>query len=163
MPQFPNYSMNNYPQYGNQTYQSSYPQMMQYPNPYMDRLNQMQNQQMMQSAQVPGTNQNPISGKIVESVDIVRATDIPMDGNLYYFPKADGSEIFTKQWLPNGTTQILTYKPINEDFTVGEQKTAIKGSDELTQGIIARIDELSEKIDKLSKPARTKKESASDE
>lgn len=30
-----------------------------------------------------------VIGKIVDSVEIVRSMDIPMDGNLYYFPKAD--------------------------------------------------------------------------
>lgn len=163
MPQFPNYSMNNYPQYGNQPYQPNYPQMQQYQNPYMERMSQMQSPQIMQQAQMAGANQNPITGKMVESVDIVKATDIPMDGNLYYFPKADGSEIYTKQWLPNGTTQIVTFRPQFEDLSNKLTKTGIKGSDELTQGIIARLDELSDKIDKLSRPARTKKENSSDE
>lgn len=157
MPQFPNYSMNSYPQFNNQIYQQTYPQMQQYQNPYMDRMMQMQNQQ------IPQTNQNPITGKIVESVDIVRSTDIPMDGNLYYFPKADGSEIYTKQWMPNGTTQITVFKPFVEDLSTKSKETPIQADNELIQGIIERLDELSEKIDKISKPTRTKKESVSDE
>ena len=158
MPQFPNYSMNSYPQFNNQMYQPSYPQMQQYQNPYMDRIMQMQNQQM------PQTNQNPITGKIVESIDIVRSTDIPMDGNLYYFPKADGSEIYTKQWMPNGTTQILTFKPVIEDLSNESQKNQIQSDNALMDGIMQRLDELSEKIDKLNKPARAaKKESVSDD
>lgn len=157
MPQFPNYSMNSYPQFNNNMYQPAYPQMQQYQNPYMERMMQIQNQQ------IPQTNQNPITGKIVESVDIVRSTDIPMDGNLYYFPKADGSEIYTKQWLSNGTTQILTYKPSVEDLQGNEKKNDIQGFNGLTQGIIVRLDELSEKIDRLSKPVKTKKENGTDE
>ena len=46
---------------------------------------------------------------------IVKATDIPMDGNVYYFPKADGSVIYGKQWLPNGTTKILSFKAVCEE------------------------------------------------
>ena len=42
---------------------------------------------------------------------LVKVTDIPMDGNMYYFPKADGTEIYSKQFMPNGQTRILTFKP----------------------------------------------------
>lgn len=74
------------------TYPNNYQQsMMNMSNPYMDRYNQLQ--QFQQNLQ--GGNQNlQMLGKIVESEDIVKATDIPMDGNMYYFPKADGSMIF---------------------------------------------------------------------
>ena len=157
MPQFPNYSVNNYPQFNSPMYQQAYPQMQQYQNPYMDRMMQMQSQQ------IPQTNQNPITGKIVESIDIVKSTDIPIDGNLYYFPKADGSEIYTKQWMPNGKTQIITFKPVVEDLTSNGGKTQIQAENELIEGIMHRLDELSEKIDKLNKPIRTKKESAADD
>ena len=42
----------------------------------------------MLPTQMSGANQFTPLGKIVESVDIVKATDIPMDGNMYYFPTA---------------------------------------------------------------------------
>lgn len=57
--------------------------------------------------------QNP-NGKIVDSIEMVKFTDIPMDGNSYYFPKADGSEIYSKRWLPNGSTEINTYAKVVE-------------------------------------------------
>lgn len=55
-----------------------------------------------------------LSGKVVESIEVVRATDIPMDGNMYYFPKADGTEVYSKRWLPNGKTEVVTYKTFEE-------------------------------------------------
>ena len=55
-----------------------------------------------------------LSGKVVESIDVVKATDIPMDGNMYYFPKADGTEVYSKRWLPNGKTEVVTYKTSEE-------------------------------------------------
>ena len=93
---------------------------MQSQNPYMDRMNFLQNyQQSLQQPLVPtqmsGANQMSTLGKIVDSIDVVKATDIPMDGNTYYFPKADGTEVYCKQWLQNGTTRILTFKPVFED------------------------------------------------
>lgn len=63
---------------------------------------------------MPTGQQMNVMGKIVDSIDVVKATDVPMDGNLYYFPKADGTEIFGKQWLANGQTRILTFKPVLE-------------------------------------------------
>lgn len=93
------------------TYQGNYQQpMMNMSNPYMDRLTQLQQYQQ---------NLNTFSalGKIVESEDIVKTTDIPMDGNMYYFPKADGTEVYGKKWLANGQTQILTFKPMLDSKT----------------------------------------------
>ena len=86
-------------------------------NPYADRMNFLQNyqqnlQQPMLPTQMSGTNQMSALGKMVDSIDVVKATDIPMDGNAYYFPKADGTEVYCKQWLQNGTTRILTFKPV---------------------------------------------------
>ena len=85
-------------------------QMINQPNPYMDRLSQLQSMQQNMASQQAFT---PL-GKIAESVETVKATDIPIDGNTYYFPKADGSAIYTKRWLPNGTTEIMTYAPVIE-------------------------------------------------
>jgi hypothetical protein len=78
--------------------------MMGMSNFYNDRIAQLQQYQQ---------NLNTFSalGKIVENEDVVKTTDIPMDGNMYYFPRADGSVIYGKQWLANGTTRLLTFKP----------------------------------------------------
>ena len=103
MQQFQNYYPVQMP-----TYPNSYQQpMTSMSNPYLERLAQMQQQH----------NLNTFSafGKIVESKDIVKATDIPMDGNIYYFPKADGTEVYGKRWLANGQTQILAFKQVLDD------------------------------------------------
>lgn len=144
MPQFPNYfpQMNNY----NSPVQ----------NPYMDRMNFLQGyqqnlQQQMLPTQMSGTSQSiNFVGKMVDSVDVVKATDIPMDGNMYYFPKADGTEIFAKQWLPNGTTHILTFKPILNDntdnLTDNQQKHEIKLSESTTNAFMQRFDSLENRL-----------------
>lgn len=141
-------------------------------NPYMDRINFLQNyqqnlQQPMIQAQMPGTNQQmSITGKVVDSIDVVKATDIPMDGNAYYFPKADGTEVYCKQWLQNGTTRILTFKPVLEDnpnnVSSDTEKFKISLSDEVTDVFMKRFDELEKRIDDLMPKktvARAKKES----
>ena len=107
--------------YPNPNYFSQYQQQML--NPYMDRMAQLQQyqqslQQPVVPTQMPGANQQMnVIGKIVDSMDVVKATDVPMDGNIYYFPKADGTEIFSKQWMSNGQTRILTFKPVLIAFT----------------------------------------------
>ena len=143
-------------------------------NPYMDRMNFLHNYQ--QSLQQPAmltpnsgismTNQMSTIGKVVDSIDIVKATDIPMDGNSYYFPKADGTEVYCKQWLQNGTTRILTFKPVLEDnhnnVSSDTEKFKIGLSDEVTDIFMKRFDELEKRIDDLmpkKTASRSKKES----
>ena len=159
-----------------QTYPTFYPQMnnnYQTPtqNPYIDRMAQLQQyQQSLQQPIVPtqmsGANQMSALGKMVDSIDVVKATDIPMDGNAYYFPKADGTEVYCKQWLQNGTTRILTFKPVLEDnpnnVSSDTEKLKISLSDEVTDVFMKRFDELEKRIDDLipkKTVARGKKES----
>ena len=159
-----------------QTYPTFYPQMnnnyqMPMQNPYMDRITHLQQyqqslQQPIVQTQTPVSNQMPALGKMVDSIDVVKATDIPMDGNTYYFPKADGTEVYCKQWLQNGTTRILTFKPVLEDnpnnLSSDTEKFKISLSDEVTDVFMKRFDELEKRIDDLMPKktvARAKKES----
>ena len=140
-------------------------------NPYADRMNFLQNyQQSLQQPIVPtqmsGANQMSALGKMVDSIDVVKATDIPMDGNSYYFPKADGTEVYCKQWLQNGTTRILTFRPVFDDnpnnVSSDTEKLKIGLSDEVTNVFMKRFDELEKRIDDLMPKktvARAKKES----
>lgn len=135
----------------------------------MQRIENLQ--QFQQAIQPPQQMQIqqpfPPIGKIVESVDMVKVADIPMDGNMYYFPKADGSEIYSKQFMPNGQTRILTFKPLLEDnpntLSDEEEKEQITAFKEVLEGIQSDIKTLSEKVDKISKPGKAKKESSDDE
>ena len=155
---------------------SYYPQMqMQQPmmfnqmpqfNPYADRIAQLQAQQQ----QLQATQNMATLGKVVESIDVLKALDVNMDGNVYYFPKADGTEIYTKQWLPNGTTRILTFKPSLDDKvdenTLDEEKMNVEQFNKVVEGILNEIQTINSKIDKISKPStttRSKKEVSEDE
>ena len=106
MQQFPNYfpQMNNYNQ--------------PIPNQYIDRSKQYPTYTQYQQPQMqpPMTNQQfPVLGKIVDSLDVVKATDIPLDGSVSYFPLADGTAIATKQLMQDGTSKITIFKPSNEE------------------------------------------------
>ena len=153
-----------------QPYQNFYPQMnnnyqTQTQNPYMERMAQLQQyqqslQQPIVPTQTPVSNQMSALGKMVDSIDVVKATDIPMDGNTYYFPKADGTEVYCKQWLQNGTTRILTFKPVLEDslnnLPSDTEKLKIGLSDEITDVFMKRFDELEKRFDDLMPKTTTK-------
>lgn len=161
-------------------YQSFYPQMnnnyqMPMQNPYIDRMAQLQQyqqslQQPMSQTSMPGSNQQMnVIGKIVDSIDVVKATDVPMDGNMYYFPKADGTEIFGKQWLPNGQTRILTFKPVldadTNNVSNADEKLKIRLSEEATEVFMKRFDDIEKRLDEFigkKSTNRVKKEAESE-
>ena len=72
-----------------QTYQQSYPQN---PQTYQQPINSLQ-------------------GKTVESLEIAKLIEIPLDGSTSYFPLADGSAIITKQLQMDGKSKTVIYKP----------------------------------------------------
>lgn len=160
-----------------QNYQSYYPFNTNYQpaqqNPYMQRMEYLQQYQQNLQPQVTQpqmSNQLPALGKIVESIDIVKATDIPMDGNMYYFPTADGSVVYGKQWMSNGQTRILPFKPILESETENAssscEKLDLEENRRILEGILTDLQLLNEKVDRMAKPnttTKTKKESATDE
>lgn len=102
-------------------------------NPYMNYGNYY-NQQPIQ--QVQPMQQNvyrptnvELQGKQVSSLEVVKATDIPLDGSISYFPLADGSLIATKQLQVDGTSKITIYKPINEEAKIVEQPKYVTQED----------------------------------
>lgn len=88
-------------------------------NPY---LQQQRFQNIEQQPIIP-TYQQPMQlakssyllGKSVDNIDVVKVTDIPLDGSISYFPLTDGSAIVSKQLQNDGTSKIVVYKPIQED------------------------------------------------
>ena len=154
--------------------QMYYPQYQQPYNPYMQRMENLQqfqqaiNQPMQNNPNLsPGLNMLASLGKVVESMDMVKVADIPMDGNMYYFPKADGSEIYSKQFMPNGQTRILTFKPSLEsepdNVSTEIEKSKFDTLNEFLVGIQNEVRSLSDKIDKIAKPTRVKKGEVEDE
>ena len=64
--------------------------------------------------------QQVLLGKSVDSIDVVKAMDIPLDGTISYFPLTDGSAIVTKKLQSDGTSKTTIYRPVEE-----ENKTSI--------------------------------------
>lgn len=88
-------------------------------NPYLQqqRFQNIEQQPIIPTYQQPMQLAKPsyLLGKSVDNIDVVKVTDIPLDGSISYFPLTDGSAIVSKQLQNDGTSKIVVYKPIQED------------------------------------------------
>ena len=90
-------------------------------NPYINRFYGQQQANMPQPMEMPIQQQNTpqmalnrqniLYGKQVDSLEVVKAIDIPLDGSISYFPLANGSAIVTKQLQQDGSSKITIYEP----------------------------------------------------
>ena len=115
--------------YQNYGYQNPY-QQMPYQPPMQDRLSQLQNQYQQtipQYAPVQQAQQQMfhLNGQVVDSVDVVKAKDVDLSGAVTYYPKADLSEIYTKQLMADGTSRIMTYKAIPQETPQAQAPQAV--------------------------------------
>ena len=135
--------MNNY---GNQ--RGYYPY---FPNNMSETQNRMTPIQPIQ----PPTSAFGLLGKSVDSLDVVKAMDIPLDGSISYFPLTDGTAIVTKQLQNDGTSKTIIYKPVNEEKKQNKQYLTIDEFEEKLAGIdfedLNDIKDLKDEIKNLRK------------
>lgn len=94
-----------------------YQQMQSVPQQIQQPIQQMQQQQMVSQ---PITNIG-LQGKSVDSIDVVKAMDIPLDGSISYFPLTDGKAIVTKQLQMDGTSKTIIYEPVKSENEQSQQ------------------------------------------
>lgn len=118
----------------------SYIQPQYYYNPYNNTPynNNIYNNNPYNNIYTP--QYSSITGKLVESEDIVKNTEIPLN-SFGVFPKADLSCIYYKQWNIDGTTKIVTYVPI-----VSEEPKQITDYGDILNNIQKSINELNKKV-----------------
>lgn len=114
-----------------QTYQQSYPQN---PQSYQQPINSLQ-------------------GKTVESLEIAKLIEIPLDGSTSYFPLADGSAIITKQLQMDGKSKTVIYKPDMSTSTENDFRTNFNSDEtnyikEELKSIKSQIREISDVLKK---------------
>lgn len=152
-----NYYQNYNPMYNNIPYQQNFQRQQQMQTPVAQPIEQYVPQ---------GTYQNKalgLLGKSVDSIDVVKAMDIPLDGSISYFPLADGTAIVTKQLQPDGTSKTIIYKPIEENkkeiqsyITTEEFEKAIKKVD--ISDIQEEIKEIKKEIKDIKKEMKSKED-----
>lgn len=132
-------------------------------NPYNPYINQFYGQQganrpqpmeipiqPQTTTQQPLNRQNNLYGKQVDSIDVVKAIDIPLDGSVSYFPLANGSAIVTKQLQQDGTSKITIYEPKSEKEVV--KYATIEDIDERLEKIdFSDIDDLKDELQDMKK------------
>nr|DAO22938.1 MAG TPA: hypothetical protein [Caudoviricetes sp.] len=106
---------------------------------YVPQPQQRMDPQFMQPQSGPSSYKPPVGlqGKSVDSLEVVKAMDIPFDGSISYFPLLDGSAIVTKQLQQDGTSKMIVYKPAENEaeeqlpkyVTEEDLKNAIKNVD----------------------------------
>lgn len=106
------------PQFGGYVpqYQRMQPQEQQF-----QQFNQPAQQTYPQNPQTYPQASLGLQGKLVDSIEVVKAIDIPLDGSTSFFPLADGSAIVTKQLQSDGTSKTIIYKPSTEPEKAVEQ------------------------------------------
>lgn len=157
-------------------------------NPYMPANQRTQNVEQQYTPYTPYTPQpqqsypqNPqsypqasvgLQGKTVESLEVAKVMEIPLDGSTSFFPLADGSAIITKQLQADGTSKTVIYKPDLEPQKTVEQPKYVteeevkemieNGSDGLLddiQELRRELRNISEDMKELRKPKDTKRKS----
>lgn len=68
---------------------------------------------MQQPMEQPIQNNYNLPCKKVESIDIVKNMEIPLDGSMSYFVLADNSAVVSKQLQLDGTSKIQIYKLVD--------------------------------------------------
>lgn len=138
-------------------------------NPYMPANQRTQNVEQQYTPYTPYTPQpqqsypqNPqsypqasvgLQGKTVESLEVAKVMEIPLDGSTSFFPLADGSAIITKQLQADGTSKTVIYKPDLEPKKPVEQPKYVT-EEEVKEMIESGSDGLIDDIQELRRELR---------
>ena len=131
------------PQYGRNPYIQQPIATQQYQPQATDYMSQMQN-----------AYQKPLGlqGKTVDNIEVVKATDIPLDGSISYFPLVDGSSIITKQLMQDGTSRMIVYIPVETEPKATENKEIYVTEKQLEEKLSTfDNEEIKQEIEKLKK------------
>lgn len=129
-------------------------------NPYMNRFYGQQqanlpqpmdlSQQPQNVPQMGLNRQNILYGKQVDSLEVVKAIDIPLDGSISYFPLTNGSAIVTKQLMQDGTSKITIYEPKTQKNDI--KFATIEDIDKRLEKLgFSEIDDLKDDLEDLKK------------
>lgn len=134
--------------------------------PQMQRLQNLE-QQYPQFAQQPPqqTYSQPqtytppalgLQGKTVESLEVAKIMEIPLDGSTSFFPLADGSAIITKQLQVDGTSKVTIYKPSTEPEEIKDEPKYVTEEQlkELLEAEPDEVEDLKEQIKELKRQLR---------
>ena len=147
-----------YLQQNQQGYPQYYNPLAQVQNRTIDYQQNMSNN-YQQNQIVQGNN-----GKIIAEMSQITANDVPMDGSVAFFPKQDLSEVYAKSWNADGTIRTVTYKPVLDNdlknVPTDTEKLKCELSDEATEGIMNKFDEISDRLGQLEKSLQSQRKTS---
>lgn len=134
--------------YGNPYYNQTQPRY-QSMNPMGQ---QMPTQPYMQPIIPTPTPQQTLLGKVVESIDVVKAMDIPLDGSVSYYPLSDGSCIVSKQLQNDGTSKTIVYKAVELEKVETPKYATMEDVEKAIENIdFSDIDDIKEDVKEIKK------------
>lgn len=130
--------------YGSPYYMPAYPYQQQ-----QQPVTQQTPFQPTQGVQQPAQNVR-LQGKSVDSIEVVKAMEIPLDGTVSYFPLIDGTAIVTKQLQMDGTSKTTVYKPVTKEEDVKEHYITKEELD----GIVSENEDIREEFKDLKRQVK---------
>ncbi len=101
-----------------------------------------QQQQMLQQqfTQMPQQQMLGLKGRLVSSIEEVKATPVDMDGSETYFPHPASNSIYTKSIDMNGNQVIRKYvldtnAGNNQEISINDLATRVKSLEEILEGL----------------------------
>lgn len=132
-------------------------------SPYNRYIPQQPMQQPIQPQQIIPVQQNNLNGKQVESIEVVKAMDIPMDGTVSYFPIADGSAIVTKQLQIDGTSKTVVYKPSEANAKTPKYITSEELENALKEIDLSDVEDLKDELKDIKADIKALKKKKKDD
>ena len=96
-------------------------------------------------------NQMSLLGKSVDSIEVVKAMDIPLDGSVSYFPLTDGSAIVTKQLQNDGTSKTIIFKPVEANNVVPRYITPEELEKALEKLDFSELEDFKDELEEIKK------------
>lgn len=84
----------------------------------------------------------PYVGHPVDKLEDIVSGEVPMDGRMYFFPKADQSCVFGKYWNKDGVLTTVTYVAQNVEAPEKKEDTTMVD-------ILSRLSSIEEKINTI--------------
>lgn len=118
-------------------------------NPYMQQNRYVQQPLQQPLQNTAEFNRIMLNGKQVDSIDMAKTIEYPLDGSISYYPITDGSAIVTKQMMLDGTPKLVIFKPIEEQkeqikyITQEDMKKALDSID------LSELDDIKDEIKDL--------------
>jgi len=133
-----------YYQPNNQRFQPIDPQNSQLGNNAINSINQV----------MPTNNTSMLFGKVVDSIEVAKSVDIPLNGSVSYFPLANGSAIITRQLKNDGTSKLSVYKLSDEKEAIPKYVTEEELNKAMKRFDNNDVRDLKEEIKSLKKQVR---------